>query len=93
MSLRQRRSSGLQSSAMLSDRGGLAPETACPHAVSGPPFLVCCGSNPNEDEGADLSGSGVEPKCHDCGNGGRSRGILKYNCSQGGKRRQLYLFH
>lgn len=55
---------------MLSDRGGLAPETACPHAVSGPPFLVCCGSNPNEDEGADLSGSGVEPKCHDCGNGG-----------------------
>ena len=37
MRLRQRRSSGLQPSAMLSDQGGLTPEMARPHTVSGPP--------------------------------------------------------
>lgn len=40
MRLRQRRSSGLQSSAMLSDQGGLTPEMAHPHTVRGPPPVL-----------------------------------------------------
>lgn len=50
---------------MSRSRDGVVPR----RLSAGLPF-VCCGSNPNEDEDADLSGSGVEPKCHDCRNGG-----------------------
>ena len=41
--------------------------THCQRASS---LSVCCDSDPNEDEGAELWGSGVEPKCHDGRNGG-----------------------
>ena len=83
MRLRQRQSSGLQSSRMLSDQGGLTPEMAHPHASGGLLPLSSAVTVILMRTRVLTSGRRVEPERG-------SRGILKYNCLPGGKRHHLY---